>query len=429
MSDWPQTLSSALPLDSEGPGWPAALREHGAQQFTRHGLPDTRVEQWKYTSLRALEERQPGLGDPAASPASPAPAPLVETRLRAQLHHGDFHALHGDLPPGVQIRSMREALSDEAPALKALLESLDLEQRWQALAALNTATLNPGLVVQVDADVDAGTLLLQWTGCDDAERLFNSRVCVLLAEGATLGLAEQFEDGPDRASMLNGVMQVSLGAGAQLNHARLQQLAPASMLLTRTEVQQSANSQFQTTILDLGAGLARHDVRAALQGPGATCALNGACVTAGQGHSDHHFEAAHLAGGCHSSQMYRAVANQRSRAVFNGKVHIAAGADGSESLQSSAGLLLSKLAEIDAKPELEIYADEVIASHGATVGQLDEQTLFYLRSRGLGAAEARRLLTMAFCRSVTDRVAVSEWREPLGACLERRLEATGVTDV
>ena len=182
------------------------------------------------------------------------------------------------------------------------------------------------------------------------------------------------------------------------------------------------------TALDLGEGLARHDVRAVLLEKAAVCELNGACIGRGQSHADHHLEAAHVAGECESSQLFRAVAMDRSRVVFNGKVHVFDGADGTEARQSSAGLLLSKLAEIDAKPELEIYADEVIASHGATVGQLDDEAMFYLQSRGLDKSEARQLLTMAFCRSVTDRFDELSLREALGERLSQALES-GVKNV
>jgi len=179
----------------------------------------------------------------------------------------------------------------------------------------------------------------------------------------------------------------------------------------------------------LGKGMARHDVRAALMGVGAVCALNGACITAGRDHVDHHLEATHIAGECHSSQLFRAVASDRSRVVFNGKVHVGRGADGTEAQQSSKGLLLSPHAEIDTKPELEIYADEVIASHGATVGQLDDQALFYLRSRGLSKEAATHLLTMAFCRSVADQLPVEILRESLGERLSRCLASIGSADV
>jgi Fe-S cluster assembly protein SufD len=425
MSAWAAQLATGLPDTAAKGDWPALLRISGARAFDRHGVPGTHIEQWKYTSLRALEQRQPALGAAAGAADGPVPSPVVEAALCLHLHDGDFISAKGEIPAGLRVQSLGVALHDQVPGLRALLESLDLEQGWQGLSALNTATLRSGLVLHVDAGVDAGEVLVQWTGSAATEQLFNTRVCVLLGEGARMGLLEQFEDSAATSSLLNGVWQFELAQHAQLRHARIQRLAPESMLLSRTEARQAAASRYHFSTLDLGAGLARHDVRAVLNGPGATCALDAASVTSGRSHTDHHFEAAHLAGACRSSQLYRAMASERGRAVFNGKVHIAEGADGSESRQSCAGLLLSPLAEIDAKPELEIYADEVVASHGATVGQLDEQALFYLQSRGLDPTAARALLTMAFGRVVSDHLPVAAWRDALGDCLQQRMDGLG----
>jgi Fe-S cluster assembly protein SufD len=211
-----------------------------------------------------------------------------------------------------------------------------------------------------------------------------------------------------------------------LFHTRYQHQSAGSFLVTRTEATQSDNSRFHSTGVDMGEGVARHDVRSMLAGVGASCTLNGVCLTGGSAHADHHLEAVHSAKDCKSEQTFRAVADGRSRVVFNGKVHIMQGADGADARQSSAGLLLSAMAEIDAKPELEIYADEVMANHGATVGQLDETAMFYMRSRGLDEEQARSLLTQAFCRSVTDQLKDEAVKTSLGDRLTGRLEKAGV---
>jgi Fe-S cluster assembly protein SufD len=333
-------------------------------------------------------------------------------------------AIYGDPLPGIRVLPLHSALQEGKPDLQAILEALEIDQKGQGFSALNTATLDAGLLIEVDEGVDAGDLLLQWgNGRGEASALFNSRVVLVLGRGARLQLVEQYENMPDEACVLNVVMQHSLAEDAELSLTRIQQQSASSILVTRTDVSQSANSRFHFTGLDLGEGLSRHDVTATLLGHGSSCALNGACMSRGQSHVDHHYEAAHIAGDCQSSQLFRAVAKDRGRVVFNGKVHVYKGADGTDARQSSAGLLLSKLAEIDAKPELEIYADEVIASHGATVGQLDEEALFYMRSRGLDLDAARNLLTMAFCRSVTDQLPVAALREPMGERMTRSLEA------
>jgi Fe-S cluster assembly protein SufD len=177
-----------------------------------------------------------------------------------------------------------------------------------------------------------------------------------------------------------------------------------AVLLTSTTLEQARDSRYVYRGFDLGAGLVRHELTTRLSGAGADADIAGAWVLDGRRHADNHISVEHLAPGCSSEQFFRGVLGGRSRGVFNGRALIQAGADGSSVRQSNANLLLSPLAEMDTKPELEIYADEVEASHGATVGQLDETAVFYLRSRGLSDSAARRMLTVAFCRAVTDRV-------------------------
>jgi len=428
MSEAAHKLVDSLPVATEGPvpAWLAELRERGAGQFRVNGLPDKQVEQWKYSSLFGLEQLDPLVGkvDADIEPATDM-QPLAGLETRVSMVDGMFSALHGTPVEGCRIFPLHDVLNGQHRGLRSVLEELVTDTRNLGFSALNTAALGAGLLIEVEGGVDAGELLIQWHQANEqAGKLFNSRVVVLLGEGARLQLVEQYENEPGQASILNMVMQFRLAEGAELSLTRYQQQSESSYLVTRTDGSQSANSSFHFTGLDLGDGFARHDVKAALMGPGAKCALNGACMGRGQSHADHHLEAAHIAHDCQSSQLFRSVADDRSRVVFNGKVYVAEGADGTDAEQSSAGLLLSKLAEIDAKPELEIYADEVIASHGATVGQLDEEALFYLRSRGVGRDDARNILTMAFSRSVTDCLPVAALREPLGERLTRRLEGS-----
>jgi Fe-S cluster assembly protein SufD len=171
---------------------------------------------------------------------------------------------------------------------------------------------------------------------------------------------------------LNVLCQAELGAGARLSHTRVQAETEQAVLLTSTMLEQARDSRFVYRGFDLGAGLARHELTTRLTGPGAEADIAGAWLLDGRRHVDNHVSVEHLAPGCASEQFFRGVLGGRSRGVFNGRALIQAGADGSSVRQSNANLLLSPLAEMDTKPELEIYADEVEASHGATVGQLDE---------------------------------------------------------
>jgi len=200
------------------------------------------------------------------------------------------------------------------------------------------------------------------------------------------------------------VIQIDLHKGASLQHIRFQQESDSAVLITRTEVSQRDESEYNYYGFDLGGRLVRHDLHATLLGRGARAGLNGAYLLDGNRHVDNHARVDHMAVGGYSEQYFRGVAGGNGHAVFNTAVYVHPGADETEARQSNANILLSARAVINTKPEFEINADEVIASHGATVGQLDEQAVFYMRSRGLSEKQARQLLTTAFCRSVSDKL-------------------------
>jgi Fe-S cluster assembly protein SufD len=431
MSELSHSLAMGLAAHSAAvevsqPRWLQQLRQRAGEQFRRTGLPGPGVERWKYTSLRLLERRGGGLGHvPATSPAAPdAPAAILAEVPRAFMVDGALARMEGFLPAGVTVVALDHVLGDDHAGVRAAVESLDFQGPGQGFTALNTAMLGPGLYIHVARGVDGGRLLLQWlSGAEEAGGLHNSRVCLLLEAGAKLDLVEQFEGGAGTDPALNLVVQCRLDEGSALRHTRLQQLSSAAVLVALAEVRQARESRYEHTGLDLGGGLVRHDFHAMLDGEGAACSLHSGCVTTGRRHIDNHLDIVHNSPACTSSQLFRGVLAGRSRAVFNGRVLVTEGADGSEARQSSAGLLLSPHAEIDAKPELEIHTDEVVASHGATVGQLDEDALFYLRSRGLDEPAARQVLTLAFCRSVVDALPCEHLRGALGDRLQAALAA------
>jgi Fe-S cluster assembly protein SufD len=411
MSELAEQLATALPSDAgSGPQWARALRDAGAEQFRQHGLPSRKDEAWKYTGLSALDRRQVQLAAsspaPAPAPASQAslPAPLVDEGYQVNMLDGQVELQLGDLPTGLTVLSLADALDQEIGGLQDLLESLpDMKGSTHGFTALNTAMLNPGMLIHVAAGTDAGRLLVTWAAsCQDSPLLINTRVCLIMENGAKLELLEQFE-GP-YANASNIVVQADIGEYASLQHVRFQQEPEDTVLITRTEITQQSGSEYAHYGFDLGGGLVRHDLHTALRGSGAKSAINGAYLLDGNRHVDNQARVDHFAPGCFSEQYFRGVAGGSGRAVFNTAVVVHPGADESEARQSNANILLSARAEIDTKPELEIYADEVIASHGATVGQLDEQAVFYMRSRGLSEHEARQLLTTAFCRSVSDKL-------------------------
>jgi Fe-S cluster assembly protein SufD len=400
---WPDAL--ARPLDSSHPAWAKALREQAVTQLRRTGLPDRKTEAWKYTPMQLIAALDPGALPGEVPPrAAIFPDPLIAADIGVDIADGRLQQLP-DSPPGLSLLPLSEALAVKEGRLQSLLESQDLSGRHRALAALNTAMLSEGLVILVEKGVNAGSLLLRWAfSKSEKARLGNFRLFVLLEAGARLELMEQFESRSESRDGLNLVSQIELGENARLEHLRLQRESDSSLLITETSVSQQRRSDYGYSGFDLGGRLVRHEVNVTLLGEDAQTEIRGAFVLDGKRYADNHISVDHAVGGCRSRQFFRGVLGGRSRGVFNGRALIREGADGSSVYQSNANLLLSELAEVDSKPELEIYADEVEASHGATVGQLDENAVFYLRTRGLSDAQARRMLTAAFCHAVTDRL-------------------------
>lgn len=407
---WGESLRSATP--AQGPRWLDELRLRASDQLTAHGLPQRKDEDWKYTPMRVLEKLNPAIasnsggvaGDGANEVEFPA-ALLDKPDYEIRVYDGVLVGHEGSDRPGVTVLSLTEGLQRYEPLLRKYIESVDISGSAQAFTALNTATLNQGLVIHINQQADAGTVLLRWALSGKAgPSIHNFRVFLLLDAGARLQLVEQFESADHSGSALNVVVHVELGSNAVLDHLRLQNESENTVLMSSTRIEQAQGSRYLYAGFDLGGGLVRHELKTVFGGSGAHATFLGAFVLDNARHVDNHISVDHASPGCSSEQFFRGVLGGRSRGVFNGKALIRPGADESSVRQSSANLLLSPLAQIDTKPELEIYADEVEARHGATVGQLDEAAIFYMRSRGLGEAEAKRLLVAAFCRAVTDRL-------------------------
>jgi len=414
MSELAEQFSAVIGEHSKpGPEWLKSLRETGSGQFQAHGFPTRKDEAWKYTGLGVLEQSgvQLALASDTGSSDVVFPSPLIDSGVHIKMLDGQMLEQSGELPEGLKVMALSdvfaETLDSDIGGLQSLLESLPATSSKSAstdgFSALNTATLNAGVLVHVAAGTDGGSLLLNWSSVTAKEpRLFNSRICIMLEAGAKLELLEQYES--PNANTSNVVVQIDLSKDASLQHIRFQQDSDTAVLITRTEVSQQDESEYHYYGFDLGGRLVRHDLHTSLLGRAAKSGLNGVYLLDGNRHVDNHARVDHMAMGGYSEQYFRGIAGGSGRAVFNTAVCVHEGADETEARQSNANILLSARAEVDTKPELEIYADEVIASHGATVGQLDEQAVFYMRSRGLSEKQARQLLTTAFCRSVSDKL-------------------------
>jgi Fe-S cluster assembly protein SufD len=389
-----------------GIAWLDQARRENLDAFIAAGLPDTRVEAWKYTALRALGQRHFAIGDAQAAsrvvdaatfaiPNVGGPALVfVNGAFRT-----DLSAL-GALPEGVSLQPLSQALAGGHESLRFSL-SRHYREAGDAFARLNAAFATDGAVLRVaaGAKVDMPLRLVFVGASAEGDLAWHVRNLVELGEGAELTLIEQHLGAGQQAHLGTQLADFALHAGATLHHVVLQQAGTASSLIRRSHYRLDAQAQAYLHVLELGGALARHDLRVELVGDGAGLHTCGAFLPDGRQHIDTQLAIHHQARDTTSVSTWRGVASGRGHGVFRGAIVVAPGADGTDALLGNKNLLLSTQAEIDTKPQLEIYADEVKAAHGATVGQLDEHALFYLRSRGIPAAQARTLLTTAFARA------------------------------
>lgn len=419
------------PLPASGIAWLDAARQDNREAFAAGGLPDTRVEAWKYTALRGLAQRRFTHGDAAAQgraiDASLLSLPGVEG-MRLVFVNGAFRAdlsTLGALPPGLVLQPLSQALLDDAEPLRFSWSrsTANVSGASDAFARINAANAADGMLLRVAANTTIEQPVhLVFVGADgESELAWHVRNLIELGEGASLTLIEQHLGGGEQAQLATFVSDIDVREGAKLHHLVLQNAAPAANLIRHSHLRLHARSEATVHMVELGGALVRHDLQVGLLGDEARLTTRGVFMPHGRQHIDTQLAIRHQALNTTSSSNWRGVANDRARGVFRGAIVVAPGADGSDASLSNKNLLLSPGAEIDTKPELEIYADEVQAAHGATVGQLDERSLFYLRSRGIPLAEARALLTAAFCRAVLDDLPNPELREHLSALLIAQL--------
>jgi Fe-S cluster assembly protein SufD len=251
--------------------------------------------------------------------------------------------------------------------------------------------------------------------------LASPRVVVVAERGSELTLVESYGAVAPRGSFTNAVTEVALGSGARLTHLKLQAEAEESFHIGSLHVEQGRDSRFASHLVSLGGALARNEVHATFAAEGGECTLNGLYVGHGSQHLDHHTRLDHAHPRCISRELYKGVLDDHARGTFHGKVLVRPDAQQTDSRQYNRNLLLSETAMADARPQLEILADDVKCAHGATVGRLDEQALFYLRARGIPKAEAERLLTHAFASEVVGAVPVAALRDQVEALLAHKL--------
>lgn len=325
---------------------------------------------------------------------------------------------------GIQIKSFCDLDSDESTALAAKLGST-LNHDQAQFARLNGARFEDGLLIRLKpgAVLDQPLFIVHETTADASGSAY-PRIFVESGAHSQLTLVEEYISSGDAQVLVNAVTEFSLADGASATSIRLNMEGDNVQHIGATGVSQQRSTRFESHCVGFGGPLRRHDLQVRLEGEGAETRLNGVVVTQGKQHYDNHTSIDHIAAHCNSEETYRNIAADQSHAVFNGRIHIHQDAQKSNADMNNKNLLLSNGAEIDTKPELEIYADDVKCAHGATIGQLDETSVFYLVSRGIGRRQANVLLTMAFINELIQQIPVEAVRETAQARLNDFFEQT-----
>lgn len=403
-----------------------ASRRGVLEEALRDGLPGARAEAWKYTSLRQLEHRR-------FSPVTSLPAldPLLLADIpgpRAVFVNGRYSvalSLTTGLPDGVSLQLLSEALAEGGEAARFLARRF--ERSDEVFARLNAALANEGVLLRVGEGVAVETPLhLVFIGAETgADQAWHLRNLIELRADAALQVVEHHFGVGAHAHFANTLTHVHLGRGSRLSHARVQRDSERATGLLRTDAVLAGDAEYRRVDLELGAALSRHELNVRLEGDRARLIGNGVLLADGRRHVDTRLGIDHIARDTACELTWRGLGAGRGRVVFHGGILIREGADGTDAALSNKNLLLSDNAEIDTQPVLEIHADEVKAAHGATVGQLEANALFYLRSRGLPEADAQQLLTSAFCREPLRVIEDAAARELLLQRVDQALLALG----
>ncbi|MFA5520408.1 MAG: Fe-S cluster assembly protein SufD [Castellaniella sp.] len=410
-----------------GLAWLDAVRGRALERFAAEGWPGARQEGWRHTSLATLQQQ--GFAGGQAADAATVKA-MVESIVNAREGHwlvfvdGRYEAglsRVGSLPEGAHVMALSEAVKTHADAVQALFGD---ETQGASPAALNLAMGGDGGFIQLLAGVTLEQpVYLLFVSATPGGWAF-PRNLIDVERGAHGTVVEHYigvDGAADQASLTNAVTRCRVDSEAGLTHMKLQLESEHDFHLAALQASQGAGSVFNSHSMSFGARLARNDIGTVFGGERCETLLNGLYHVNGRRHVDHTTVIHHAHPQGTSREFYRGILDNAGRGVFGGRILVAEGADGTDAEQRSDSLLLSRMARADARPELEIYADDVKCAHGATVGQLDEDAMFYLRTRGFDDAHARNLLIYAFATEAIERIRIDSLRKQVAALVRARL--------
>ncbi len=406
---------------AEGPEWLPSLRHSAIERFSELGFPTRKNEDWHFTSVAPIAEREFQLAPPA--PRRVEAADLVPFSFghpewpRLVFVDGRFDAELSstkNLPRGLFVTNLKRAWREAGVLLEQHLTKVAAFEN-DAFTALNTAFMNDGAVVHVapDAEIEAPVhVMFVSTGLTDSLVTY-PRNLVVAERNSKATVLESYVSLADAAYLTNTVSELVLRTGATLNHIKLQRESEKAFHVGNVQVTQERDSHMLSFSFATGAALSRTNVHTSLAGEGCGATLDGLYMVDGEQHVDHQTLVEHIEPNTFSRELYKGILDGASHGVFNGRVYVHAKAQKTDGKQQNNNLLLSERAQIDTKPQLEIFADDVRCTHGATVGRLDDVALFYMKSRGISAERARELLTYAFAADVLEKIDVRAIRDEL----------------
>jgi Fe-S cluster assembly protein SufD len=404
-------------LESATPPWLTGLRKDAFRRFEDLGFPTTRQEEWRFTNVKRIAETAFPLAEIPAPLSRETISPFVldENYLRLVFvngHYVDDLSATGATPHGAVVSSLSAALADHAALIEDHLGQLASDDN-SCFAALNSAFIRDGAFVHVPRGVVVERPIhLLFISIDNSSPAASHPRNLIIAQPDTQAtIIESYVGLNDGVYLTNAVTEVSVAENAVVDHCKLQQESANGYHVATTQVRQQRGSRFSSHYFSLGGQLVRNEVNVILDDEGCECTLNGLYIAAGDQHMDNRTRIDHAKPHCNSHELYKGILDERARGVFNGKIYVHPNAQKTDAKQSNRVLLLSDDAVIDTKPQLEIYADDVKCTHGATVGQIDETALYYLRSRGISEDLAHSLLVFAFANEIASALPLEAVRE------------------
>lgn len=415
------------------PAWVLRLRESAMERFEQINFPTIDAEDWKYTNVAPIAKG--GFTPVAASSPGNLSAEIVnafsapEAASRLVFVNGVYSkefSLIENLPEGVVVADLTTAFAGEHEFLMRSHFARPCETEVDGFCALNSAFLRHGALIYLPkgAQVNSPVQLLFLSTATPQPAAIFPRVLVVAERESAATIIESYAS-PDEESpsFTNAVVEVFVGENARLTHYKVQRESERAFHIATTNAELGRSGVYDLTTITLGAQLSRHGLNIKLAHEGAECWADGLYLVGTGQHADTHSLIDHASPHCTSHQLYKGILDGKSRAVFNGKVFVHRDAQKTDAMQSNKNLLLSNEARVDTKPQLEIYADDVKCAHGATVGQLEEEELFYLISRGLHTDLARNLLTYGFAEELVEKIKIESIKRQLDEAILNRLHA------